>query len=319
MLKNKKNKTVGILGLGSIGLRHAKKCLEENLVVFGYDKCEEKERNAKKHGIKILSKKALSEITKNFIICTPSSLHHDDLKFLLKKAKKILVEKPFTDDYLKTKKILKNSQDIEIFTGFNLRFHSIVDKVKQILDKKLLGKILWSNSIVCSDLRLWRPGSDIKKNYTNNILSGGVINDYSHEIDLIHYFFGKNKSIFSFKKNSKHLGLKVDDYAAISMESKNNVFSNITMDYCCSPSIRQGVIRGIEASIFYDLIKRQIRVVSKDGKMILNETHNTSFDQDYKDEIKSFLNIKKKNKIRLATANDGIEVSRLINLIYKNK
>ena len=53
--------------------------------------------------------------------------------------------------------------------------------------------------------------------------------------------------------------------------------------------------------------------------MILNETHNTSFDQDYKDEIKSFLNIKKKNKIRLATANDGIEVSRLINLIYKNK
>ena len=54
------------------------------------------------------------------------------------------------------------------------------------------------------------------------------------------------------------------------MESKNNVFSNITMDYCCSPSIRQGVIRGIEASIFYDLIKRQIRVVSKDGKQLLS-------------------------------------------------
>ena len=56
------------------------------------------------------------------------------------------------------------------------------------------------------------------------------------------------------------------------------------------------MIRGIEASIFYDLIKRQIKVVSKDGKMILNETHNTSFDQDYKDEIKSFLNIKKRIK-----------------------
>ena len=99
------------------------------------------------------------------------------------------------------------------------------------------------------------------------------------------------------------------------MESKDNVLSNITMDYCCGPSIRKGIIRGIEASLFYDLINRKIKVLSKSGKKILNETHNTNFDQEYKDEIKSFFNIKK-NKKTLATANDGLEVSRLINLIY---
>ena len=85
------------------------------------------------------------------------------------------------------------------------------------------------------------------------------------------------------------------------------------MDYCCGPSIRKGIIRGIKASLFYDLINRKIKVLSKSEK-ILNETHNTNFDQEYKDEIKSFFNIKKKKT--LATANDGLEVSRLINLIY---
>ena len=319
MKSNVKNQnisnSVGILGLGSIGLRHARNCLEENVAVFGYDKSQVKKNNAQKYGIKVVSKSTLLEKTKYFIVCTPSSLHHDDINYLLKDAKRILVEKPFTHDYLRTKRILKNLKNIEIFTGFNLRFHSIVKKVKQILDENLLGKILWSNSIVCSDLNLWRPGSNIKKNYTNNLVCGGVIYDYSHEIDLINYFFGKNRRILSFNKNSKRLGLRVDDYASILMESKDNVLSNITMDYCCGPSIRKGIIRGIEASLFYDLINRKIKVLSKSGKKILNETHNTNFDQEYKDEIKSFFNIKK-NKKTLATANDGLEVSRLINLIY---
>lgn len=309
---------VGVLGLGSIGLRHAKNCLEENLVVFGYDKSQVKKKNAVKYGIKVVSKSTLLEKTKNFIICTPSSSHHDDISNLLKYAKRMLVEKPFTHDFLKTKKILKNRKNIEIFTAFNLRFHSIVKKIKEILDRNLLGKILWSNSIVCSDLNLWRPGTNIKNNYTNNLVCGGVIYDYSHEIDLINYFFGKNKRILSFKNNSKKLGLKVDDCASILMESKNNVLSNITMDYCCGPSIRKGIIRGIEGSLFYDLINRKIKVLGKSGEKILNETHNTNFDQDYKDEIKSFFNIQKDKEI-LATANDGLEVSRIINLIYEKK
>ena len=72
------------------------------------------------------------------------------------------------------------------------------------------------------------------------------------------------------------------------------------------------------ALLFYDLINRKIKLLSRSGKKILNETHKTSFDQEYKDEIKSFFNIKQNKKI-LATANDGLEVSRLINLIYKKK
>ena len=85
MLKNKKNKTVGILGLGSIGLRHAKK-LFENLIVFGYDKCEKKEMQ--NMVLKFYRKKSFIRNYKRILLYAPSSLHHDDLKFLLKKAKK---------------------------------------------------------------------------------------------------------------------------------------------------------------------------------------------------------------------------------------
>ena len=46
MKSNVKNQnisnSVGILGLGSIGLRHARNCLEENVAVFGYDKSQVK-------------------------------------------------------------------------------------------------------------------------------------------------------------------------------------------------------------------------------------------------------------------------------------
>ena len=318
MLKNKKNKTVGILGLGSIGLRHAKNCLEKKVKVYGYDPNKTKIREAKNVGIETKLRNEIVGETQNFIICSPSFQHHDDLKFVIKYAKKVLIEKPLTHDYLKTLKLTKKNSSVVIFTAFNLRFHSVVRKIKEILDTKILGKILWSQFIVCSDLRNWRANSNIKKNYTNNIICGGVINDYSHEIDLVNFFFGKNQKVISFVNNSKTLGLKVDDYASILMCSEKKIFSNIQMDYCTGPSIRKGVIRGINASIFYDLLKRKIKIVNSKGNVILNEHHSSSFDQEYKDEIDCFIK-KNKKKSELATLEDGLEVSKVIKNIYKIK
>ena len=295
MRKNSQDiKTLGILGLGSIGYRHAKNCMAQQVKVFGFDLCNKKLDAAKKVGVITVSRDEIIKNTKNFIICTPSFLHHEDLKFVLKKAKQILIEKPISHNYLLTSNLLKKYKAKNVYTAFNLRFHPVVMEIKKILNSGLLGKIIWSNSIVCSDLKNWRPGTDFKKNYTNNITGGGVINDYSHEIDLINFFFGKSVKVKAFIKNSKTLGLKVEDYSTIVMQNKNNIISSITFDYCCGPSVRKGMIRGVGASLFYDLLNRKLQVTKNTGKIILKKKYKSNFDKDYKQEIISF--IKKKTE-----------------------
>lgn len=308
--------SLGILGLGSIGKRHAKNCILKKIKVFGFDVCKSKLAEAKKIGVEIISKENIVDLTQTFIVCTPSDLHHEDLKFLLQKAKRILVEKPFTHNYILSEKLLKNNYITKVYTAFNLRFHSVVRKIKDILNERALGKILWSNSIVCSDLKAWRPGTDYKKNYTNNLIAGGVINDYSHEIDLINFFFGKNKNVSGFMRNSNSLGLRVNDYASIIMENRTGIFSSIVFDYCTGPSIRRGVIRGLKASLFYDLLNRKIKMVSDTGKILLKKNYSSNFDSDYKDELQAF--IEKKRNVELASWKDGIEASRVIEKIYSN-
>jgi len=316
MKKKYKNiEAVGILGLGSIGYRHAKNCLNQKVKVFGFDECDSKLKAAQKIGVDIVSRNKLIESTSNFIICTPSFLHHRDLKFVLKGAKQVLVEKPITHNYLLTSNLLKKSKSVKVYTAFNLRFHVVVKEIKNFLKNGLLGRILWSNSVVCSDLRKWRPGTDYTNNYTNNLVAGGVINDYSHEIDLINFFFGKNKNVQGFIKNSQTLGLKVEDYSSIIMENKTGIFSTINFDYCCGPSIRKGIIRGIKASLFYNLLKRRIKIIKNNGDVLFKKKYGSNFDEEYKDEIESFL--KEKERHQLASWQDGIEASKVIDKIYK--
>ena len=169
--KSKNIEAVGILGLGSIGYRHAKNCLNQKVKVFGFDECDSKLKAAQKIGVDIVSRKKLIDSTSNFIICTPSFLHHRDLKFVLKGAKQVLVEKPITHNYLLTGNLLKKKKSVKVYTAFNLRFHIVVKEIKRFLKNGLLGRILWSNSVVCSDLRKWRPGTDYRNNYTNNNIS----------------------------------------------------------------------------------------------------------------------------------------------------
>ena len=314
--KTENIETLGILGLGSIGFRHAKNCIDQKIKVFGFDECDLKLKAAQKIGVTIVSRKKIIESTSNFIICTPSCLHHKDLNFVLKRAKHVLVEKPITHNYLLTSNLLKKNKSVKVYTAFNLRFHVVVKEIKKFLKKGLLGRILWSNSVVCSDLRKWRPGTDYKNNYTNNLVAGGVINDYSHEIDLINFFFGKNKKVLGFLKNSKTLGLKVEDYSSIIMENKTNIFSSINFDYCCGPSIRKGIIRGIKASLFYNLLKRRIKIIKNNGEVFFEKKYDSNFDEEYKDEIRSF--IEEKERYQLASWRDGIEASKVIDKIYKN-
>ena len=70
-----------------------------------------------------------------------------------------------------------------------------------------------------------------EKNYTKSVSAknygGGVINELSHEIDLILYLFGKPRSLYASYLNTKSLKINTEDVADIIFNMSNKLNLNL--------------------------------------------------------------------------------------------
>ena len=118
----------GIIGKGSIGLRHSKilKTLNINFY-FLRRKTNSKIKN------EITFKSQLISKIDFFIISNPSSLHLKTIKKVITYDKPILVEKPFVTQN-KVTKVIENYK--KIFVLYQMRFDPRINFIKKNFDKK---------------------------------------------------------------------------------------------------------------------------------------------------------------------------------------
>ena len=251
---------IGIIGLGSIGLRHAKNSRLLKYKVFGYDIDKEKSRSiSAMGGIFIKDKKEFIKKIDVGIISSPNKCHLEDMKFLINNKKHCFIEKPISHEYYQTKKIIDkaNSLKLKIFVGHNLRFHPAVKKAKGWLENKKIGRILWSSLICSSYLPDWRKGQDYKQGYANESKGGGVIFDCIHEIDLANHLLGKAQIIKCSAESTKYLKLKTEDIETKYRKNFDKVFKvkiNTIKESIGDQEVFNSAIseiKGIDESIFF--------------------------------------------------------------------
>ena len=112
------------------------------------------------------------------VISQETNKHLTSLKEVLKfgYTGKILLEKPLSTVYRSIKNLNFNTD--KIFLGYNLRFHSFIEKLKKILDKE---KVLSASVYTVQYLPDLRPLRDYKKTYSSRKKDGGgVLLELSH-------------------------------------------------------------------------------------------------------------------------------------------
>lgn len=122
-------KTALIIGFGSIGKQQYKvlKMLKIFKKIYIYSK-----HNRKSNFISRFNK-IVDTNPDLIVICSETSQHFKQLKFIEKKFKNkiILVEKPLFSKFKNLK--IKNNK---VFVGYNLRYDPILQYTKKILEKK---------------------------------------------------------------------------------------------------------------------------------------------------------------------------------------
>lgn len=291
-----------IIGFGSIGQRHYR------ILSKIYD--PKKIFVLTKQSIKIKNKlKNLNDIIKfnpdYIIISSENYKHYNQLKFLEKNlyGKKILVEKPLFHKNLKLK-IERN----KVYVGYNLRFHPLLIKLREILKNK---KIIDFKVITNSYLPNWRKNIVYSKNFTAfKEKGGGIILDLSHEIDILTWFEKKIKFFYSSYSKLSNLKMNTEDNLKLIGKFKNSNFY-LDLNYFSRNELRYFFIDTNNLSINLDLIRNNLIISNGKKKKFIKVKIDRNF--TYIKMHNAILRNKDKNL--LCTYKEGTRVMKLIHQI----
>lgn len=284
---------IGIVGLGSIGIRHLKNLaavLDERNIQYEMDAIRSDRGKPLSSEVAALIKRSINveEAVKEsydiLFITNPTSMHFETLQKFSKDARAFFVEKPVFD----TRDIdlggLQLEKDKIVYVACPLRYTSVINYLKRNINVKDVFSV---RIISSSYLPEWRPGIDYRHTYSaQKELGGGVSIDLIHEWDYLYYLFGEPEEVCSFKGKYSDLEINSDDLA-VSMARYSDKIAELHLDYFGRSPIREIQLFTADDIIIGDLINQEVSFMKSQKTIHFNEQRN-----DYqKKEIEMFMNI----------------------------
>lgn len=295
-----------IIGYGSIGKRH-------NEVLSKFDEIENidivtKQKLESKTTFISLEQVPDLDIYNYYVIASETNKHYEQLKYLESKVsnKIIFCEKPLFETYKKLT-IEKN----EVFVGYVLRFHPLLQKLKNFIEKE---KVLSVNVNCGQYLPTWRPNTDYRTSYSaKKDGGGGVLLDLSHEIDYVQWLFGKINEIKSYQLKISDLEIETDDLTTFIGKTKNKTVVNLSIDYISKITYRKILLHTLNYSYELDFIKNSLMQTDKSGLEKIYDFKSLEKNNMFEQMHKSILNDKK----NACSYEDGLEVMKTISIIQE--
>ena len=295
-------KKIVIIGCGFIGFIYAKVLKKLNCEVVAIADTNSKRL---KKTLQICSKN--TQIYNNYLelykkvetskydivaIAVPANHHLKIIKKFSKIKKHIFCEKPFTNNYAEARIAVKlcEKNKVALAVGFKMRYESVFQKLKAIIDSKMLGNIEYVSISYFQ-----------KKPYQKWAIKNGIHREsFVHPLDLLMWLFGKNIKIKSLEKNfSKKNGQKID--AFLKLQNINFFISNRWLNKYANFAGIGGstdwVLNAIGTKGQLVLIRPDFIKVFLDKKTIKYKLPTFNYDLPFNKQWKSFINYINTNNV----------------------
>lgn len=325
---------VGIIGLGKMGVLHAAqlKTIQEAEIVAVADREKRLGTYSKNLNPEIPFftdvEKMLDSVSLDAVyICTPAFTHSEIKQICSNYNLHQFIEKPLAESLQSAKKILDLHRDQQtiLATGYSFAFHPIFQKVKELLDKKIMGRIFRVSSSTFITVVLKKQSGWL---YEKEKSGGGiVINSASHLIHLLWWYFGDVKYLYS---KTKSLHSEVEDCAFVCFEFKDGVQAIMDASWS-TPGYRLQEIniiiegRNGKMEVTNDMIKIFLHKSSAEFKGGWTTLHKIDLgdgaefflgSEEFNIEDRHFVDCCLEGKQPLVSGKDGFEVQRIIEGIY---
>lgn len=252
---------VGVVGVGTMGQHHARVYsypeLDCELAAVADVNLGKAREIGKEYGVKyytnykdLINKEKIDAVS----VAVPTSLHKKVAMDFIEAGIDCLVEKPIAADLKEAEDMIKEAErnEVKLMVGHVERFNPAVTKLKEIVEKGILGRLL-----LISTRRVGPFVSRIKD-------VGIIIDSATHDIDVIRYLFGKEPiGIFAKSGGIKH---EKGDYAIVVLDFGNSS-SSIEVNWFTPHKVRSLVATGTEGIAYLDYIEQKIEVYNAEWKM----------------------------------------------------
>jgi predicted dehydrogenase len=244
--------TIGIIGLGSIGERHARNLQQ----LYPKARIEILTKRASwadaaRHTRLVRSEREFFSTKHDVYFITNETGKHaaSTLRCIKQSPKGIFVEKPLcvtTHEAVVIKKALAKYRGV-FFVAYCLQFFKPLIELKKIITRGVIGKPLMMRVLAGKDMRTWRA-RDYRASYSTRKNEGGVILDLIHEINYPGWLIGDT---FTFKAGAYGrvaLPIASEDVAVSSYRSKKGVVLSVHQDYLQRPGMRSCEVFGTKGT-----------------------------------------------------------------------
>lgn len=275
-----------IIGLGSIAHKHivSLKTVDPDCEIYAL---RSNQSSPMVEGV--INCYSLSEMPSDLgfiIISNPTSMHLQTIKEVVHFGVPLFIEKPPIDNLEDAKEVLQlvDKLDLPTYTAFNLRFHPVVQWLKENIDSHRITEI---NAYCGSYLPDWRPKQDYRQVYSaREELGGGVHLDLTHEIDYLLWILGYPISTKSIKRKLSDLEINSVDSAKYWMEYESFTV-NLTLNYFRRDSKRVIEVVTSETTLACDLISNTVKDLCTAKVVFKNESITNIY--TYEKQMKYFI------------------------------
>jgi predicted dehydrogenase len=224
----------GLIGCGKIAERHAEYINQKAELTGVCDIIPGKAKSLgdKYHASSYASLESLLEHQPEMDIlsvCTPNGLHAEHSIKAFRSGKHVLCEKPMALTVKDCEKMIREAENANrrLFIVKQNRFNPPVAALKDLLDKKMLGEI-FSFQMNC----FWNRNNEYYRESDwkgTKSLDGGILyTQFSHFIDLLHWFFGDVTRVRAQTGNFHHRDIiEFEDTGSAILEFESNILGCI--------------------------------------------------------------------------------------------
>lgn len=261
------------------------------------------------------------------VIATPAQAHYKLVKEALLNGKHVLVEKPVTVELKDARELigLAAAKKKTLMVGHTFMYNAAVNKIKEILDNKELGRVYYIHS------RRTNLGP-LRKDVN-------AVWDLSpHDISIVTYLLGALPLEVSAYAQ-KFLSHKLEDVGFIILRYPRNVLVHIHVSWLDPKKIREMTIIGSRKMLVYEdtdpaspiricdkgVMKkkyekeyhtfRQFQLIIRDG---LVSTPAVPQDEPLKRECRHFIDCLKFKRKPLSDGENGLQVLRVLEAINRS-
>ncbi|OGO03656.1 MAG: hypothetical protein A2Y91_04950 [Chloroflexi bacterium RBG_13_54_8] len=321
---------VGIIGAGLQARRRAPVLLDSpdtKLVVISAAHPEPAKRLAEEMGCeadvgweRIVNRNDIDTI----IVCTPPHIHAAVSIAAIKSGKHVLCEKPLTRTLAEAEEMVKVAQkcNVTLKCGFNHRHHPGIQKVRQWLDKGLLGKPL---VVRCRYGIGGRPGYEKEWRANPEVVGGGQLMEQGiHGIDLARWFLGEFSEASGIVETIYWPIKPLEDNAFAIYRTKSGGMAFIHSSLTQWKNLFSFELYGTEGYAAVEGLGggygNERAILAKKDFFAPFQEETTEFrgdDRSWREEWKEFVTSVRECRDPVGSGKDGLEAMRLVMAVYQ--